>query len=684
MAANFTININAPELFGGEDSEGGIVGSVEFLMGNDDQVCPPRIAALLGGLVPGFRGSFTAFFDGLLAVNNPYPKPWKFRVRRWSDGWDGEPWYPEKAMIALGDAGDGPLAIKAMNAAHIVYEAATNRDWGRGLDASMLNLDSFAASADTLYDEAFGLAMKWGRRDKLSAFVQSVVNHVGGSLYIDRGTGLLNFDLIRGDYDPTTVPTFDYSNGLLSVEWDDTSAQGETQISEVIVKYFDPRAQETLSVRAQNLALRQAAGVSNTVTQDYPGLPTAELGLLVANRDLKAYAMGLKRLKVTLDRRAYTIAPGKVFAIRAPDRGIERIILRAGKVRLGNLTDGKITVEAVQDVFGLPATAFVPQETGWVPPNTEAVEAPVRRMMEMTYRGLFQRLSAAELTSVDPYSGSILAMAGRPTATSVGFLVASRTDGEPFSGRATGSFSPVATLAAAMDADDTALSFDALLDMDFVEIGESCMIENEIMRVDAIDLTTGVLTVARGCEDTLPVPHPEDAYMWFPDGTAAADGREYAFGEIVEIKLLTKTSSETLSVEAAPSNGIEIVRRWFRPLPPGALKINGTAFAAVASVPAATDVVLTWAARNRVTQQDQLVDQTAAAIAAETGTTYTVRVYDGVTLKRTAAGITTSTWTYDAAMFAADGSPAAVTVELESVRDSLESFQRYRFTINRP
>lgn len=98
---NTTIRINKPELFGGEEKEGGVAGPLELMMGGADQEASSGLKAMLGSILPGFRGAFTAFYNGLVCMNNPYPKPWKFRLNRVLKGWDGAVWHPTKAQIRL-------------------------------------------------------------------------------------------------------------------------------------------------------------------------------------------------------------------------------------------------------------------------------------------------------------------------------------------------------------------------------------------------------------------------------------------------------------------------------------------------------------------------------------------------------------------------------------------------------
>ncbi|MCL2886543.1 MAG: hypothetical protein FWF20_07135, partial [Betaproteobacteria bacterium] len=126
-SGNAEFQINQPNLFGGEKKEGGIVGPLKVLMGDVDQPVFPRLAAMLGGLVPAFRGVASVFFDGRISAMTPYPKPWKFRVRRTNAGWENGAWYPERAAIWL--AGN---QIKAMNPAHILMQLYTDTKNGRG------------------------------------------------------------------------------------------------------------------------------------------------------------------------------------------------------------------------------------------------------------------------------------------------------------------------------------------------------------------------------------------------------------------------------------------------------------------------------------------------------------------------------------------------------------------------
>lgn len=102
---NGTISINAPDLFGGDEKEGGVVGSMDVMFGAPDQGVNAYLAAQQGDPQSAHRGLFSLVWKGgQVCSNNPYLKPWAVARRRITGGWYGECWYPGKAPIPLGSA----------------------------------------------------------------------------------------------------------------------------------------------------------------------------------------------------------------------------------------------------------------------------------------------------------------------------------------------------------------------------------------------------------------------------------------------------------------------------------------------------------------------------------------------------------------------------------------------------
>jgi len=666
VTSNQTVTINAPELFGGDDGEGGIAGTLDVMMGAFDQPRNERLAAMLGGLVPAFRGVCTFFYDGLVTSMNPYPKAWSMRVRRALSGWDGDAWYSTKCVIWMADG-----AIRAMNPAHIIYECLTNRDWGGGMDRSRIDDTAFRSAADTLYAEGFGLCMRWVRQDSLSAFVSNVLDHIGGNLFVSRSTGLFKLTLIRDDYDPDLLPLFDEDSGLLSVIDDDNGATAGAA-NEVIIKWHSPIDDSDRSKRERNLAAIQSDGQILSATIEYPGIPTDELAGRVAVRDLRARSIGLKKLKVQLDRRGRNIEPGSAFRIRSLRRGISMMVVRAGRFEDGRIDAHTITITAVQDAFGLPATSLTPpQPPGWMPPDTTPAPATTRRLVEVTWRDLVQQLDQANLQLVDTTTSYLATVAVKPTQLSLGYSIQSRVGSAAFVATGEGDFSPSGLLVAAIDQTTTAIQLASVSNLDLVAIGTAALVDDEIVRVDSIDLATSTITIGRGCVDTVPAAHAAAARIWFYEDYAGVDTAEYSAGVTVQARLLPHTSSGTLDPAAAPVDSLQMRQRQGRPFPPGQLTIGGTAWPSSIE----GDIVLAWAHRDRLTQADQLIDTNMGNIGPEAGTTYSARLLraSNNSVLASQTGISGTTATLSSTF------EGQVIVEVWSVRDGLESLQRQRW-----
>jgi hypothetical protein len=678
ITGNRVTSIEAPKLFGGENAEGGIQGSLSAFMGSISQVYPAWFKNLLGGDVPDFRGVATVVFDGMICALNPYPKEWRFRLRRTTAGWDGPVWQPTLATIWLANN-----KIKAMNPAHILYECVTNRAWGRGYARSRIGATTWLAVAQTLYDEGFGLCMKWSRQDSLQSFIQEVLDHIGGTLYVNRETGLLDLDLIRDNYNPEDLPLFDRTSGLLSVDQSEAATQADA-ISEVIVKYKDILLNETQEVRAQNLAVIQSNEGTSSKTNTYDGIPILSLASRVAQRDLRAVSASTNRYTVKLDRRAWRIRPGSVFRISDPDMGIENLVLRAGKVDDGTLTDGAITVEAALDVFGLSATAFItPEDAAWVPPVSDPQAVVSRVVREATYQEIVGRLTPADLAILDVNASAIVTVGVRPTQGLLNYSIASRAGTEAFAIRGSESFASGALCNGALGHYNGSVVFDGATDLGLMDVGDLIQIDDEILEVTAITLdengVSGSFDVQRGCVDTVPAIHADNALITFLSDSVGTDSREYVTSDVVDVKLLTNSSSDTLSEVLAPVDTVTVVGRQGRPYAPGAVSVDGNpAFNNVAAGP---NFRIDWTHRDRKIQADQIVGHWDGNVGPEPGTTYTLRFYSSSNaLIRTVTGIADNFKLFSAADNTVTG---AMFVELEAVRDGLTSFQRYRFQMSR-
>ena len=200
---NTTITVNAKDLFGGAEREGGVAGDVDIDFGDRTQLENTYLQSVIDPVIPAFRGITCAIFNSFYIGNNPYIKPFALEcTRNTLDTFGNTIWYSAKANINSGD----------MNPVHIIYECLTNDVWGLGYVGSDIDDASFTAAADTIFDEGLGLSLLWTKQEQIGKFIQTVLNHMHGVVTSDLSTGLFKIKLFRDDYDPNTLPVYNEDN----------------------------------------------------------------------------------------------------------------------------------------------------------------------------------------------------------------------------------------------------------------------------------------------------------------------------------------------------------------------------------------------------------------------------------------------------------------------------------------
>lgn len=668
VTASQSIQVNAPGLWGGEKKEGGIQGTLDVMMGEPTQQANAYLASQIDAPMPAFRGLLTLVFrKGMVGAMNPYPKPWKFRVRRIKKGWhggDGTAWYAEKAEIDL-------IGAKAMNPAHIAYECLTNPVWGMGYPAGVIDDASFRAAADVFHAEGLGLCLQWVRSDSIEGFVQDVMNHAGAVLAQDPRTGLFRLLPIRGGYDVATLPEFRRGLNVLSVESFERAAITET-VNEVVVNYTDVSTGKAGSVTVQQLANIQAQGGVVSQSVQYKGLPTAALAERVGLRDLAARSQPLCRVRLRVDRSAYGILPGQVVRWTDAKLGIQDMPMRVLQVNYGTLTSGAITLDLAEDVYGLPATSYLGQQpSGWEPPPVEPLPAPVVAALELPYVAIHRAEGAGVANALDQAAGFLAMVAARPQGVNYGFTLYTRTGSAAYEQTGAGEWTPGGPLLTGIDADDTLLTLDHPRGLDQVDVGGLGMLgtgpEAELVRVDAVNVPGGTVTVARGVGDTIARAWPLGTRFWAIEEGVAASTTEFTDGEEVDAKAVTQASAGELALDLAPTRTVTMNARAARPYVPGRFRINGEA----APTELSGTLTATWAHRDRMLQADQLVPQEAASIGPEPGTTYTLRTWLDNVLVDEQTGLTGTSATVN------PGGNGNLRIELEAVRDGLTSWHKH-------
>lgn len=642
-ASSGSISVNAPKLFGGEKKEGGIVGTVDVMMGESTQGQNAYLASVLGAdNVPGYRGVVSLVANKVyICAMSPYPKAWAAQIKRIP----GQDWYAAKADINSGSA----------NGAHILREAILDPNWGMGYPFTAIDNDSFVAAADTLYDEGLGLSLLLSGQGSVEDFIQQIQKHINSVIYTDRSTGKFVLKLIRDDYVIGDLPVFSDGTNIVDLASFQRPLYSE-MVNEVVVVYRPRGAFSDAAATFQDLASIQAQGGVVSQTLQYPGIDSAANAGVVGLRELKQHATPLATARIIANRDAWDLNPGDPFVFNWAPKGISQMVMRAMSINYGGLTKGQIEINAVEDIFGVPDAVYLtPPDSQWSDPVGDPVAVPESRIEEVPYWDLATQLSAADLDYIEADDCFVNHIARKPTVASSGYGMWTKPSGAAdYTRQTTGVYAPTALLLQDLDKlTETGVSASLVgLTADDIVIGQYAYLDDEIIRIDAWDGGANTIDVGRGCLDSVPAEHANGARIWFAELNGGVDGNAYLPAETVETKATPITGRGELEVTAASAESITLDNRQDLPYPPGRFAFN-TVLYPEAFV---DGLALTWAHRDRLLQTARPInDHTDTSIGPEAGTTYDVAFYgenDLVTTPlRTATGIsgTSRTWTEEEA-----------------------------------
>jgi hypothetical protein len=253
------------------------------------------------------------------------------------------------------------------NPAHIIYECLTNTDWGMGEATTLIDVDSFEDAGVALYNEPLGLSLLWTRQAAIQDFVQEILNHINGVVYVDPQTGLLTLKLIRGDYDPDTLPTIDPSTAVLTnfgrKLWGDI-------VNEINVTWTNPDNEQDETVTVQDLASIATQGGIVSDSRNYYGVRYAQLAKALAARELSSAGAPLATFQAEVDRSFYFLRPASVLKVDWPEYGLVDIVVRVTSIDYGKPGDPSIKLSLIEDVFGLDVGEYAdPPATAWEDPS---------------------------------------------------------------------------------------------------------------------------------------------------------------------------------------------------------------------------------------------------------------------------------------------------------------------------
>ncbi|MBG4836077.1 phage tail protein [Pseudomonas aeruginosa] len=679
-----SLSINKPTLFGGDEREGGVVGTIDVLSGHAGQGRNDYLMSRLGPAIPAFRGVLSLVARKILfAANNPYIKPWAVRLRRFTAGWTGEPWMPWNAEVRTWDEIEAREISVGMNPAHILVQCLTDPHWGMGYPQSTIG-ESFWNAAWALSSEGFGLNLIWTRQQPIESFIGQVIDHIGGILYTDPEQGTFELKLLRDDYWIDSLPQLG-PDEIVRLERFERAQWGELP-NELTVVYTDWQTGGDATVTVENLAAIQLQGGVINQRRDYPGVNYGPLAARLALRDLRALGSPLARMSLTVARDTLERAPlpGDVFLLNWPRLGVDQMVVRVTGIDTGTLGAAEWRIEAMEDVFGMSNTVLSPPPPQVEEPTMEPLPPALVLAVEVPYWELARRLSRADLaylTDTDTYLGALAAAGG---TGQLNWQLATGASSGDLGAVVGEDYAPLLTLDVALPAsevDAIGVPVTAISQPERLAVGDYAYLVAangaiaEAVAVLAFDAADATIDLARGVLDTTPQAHVLGTRLIGVGEWLASEGAERAPGESVFVGAIPRTSTdEGVPVLAANGQPMVLAGRQALPYPPGRIRINGQTEPAVV----AGDLTFAWAHRDRTQQTAYLVRQDEGDIGPELGVTYTLRIRNrnGV-LVRTETGLLGTAYIWTAAMAALNAGALGdrITVEISAERDGLSSWQ---------
>ena len=644
LTAPYVIKVDNDELFGGPDENGGFVGDVRVYLGGAEQPADPwmieqmsaeSVQEELRGLTPAYR-PFVSIVVPTAYIGKQASIP---------TTWVDVQWIPKR--LGLGGIGDNDA-----NPAEIIYEVHVNNEWGLGRDPEELDVDSLVVAGTILKTEGHGVSIKLTSKSEVKELIDNLCDHLDMVRYTDPRTGKLVFKLVRDDYVFNDLPVIDAS---IASAIDFTRTVWSSSAGEIVAKYSDSSSlYNTSTVMENDPAIIEANdGDRNSQDMDFTYFTTAENAAWAANRELRQKGFPLASAKLTCNRKAHVYRPGDVFKLNWKPYGITDLVMRVSDVDLGDFVSGEITIEAIEDVFGVGKTTYGANDTtSWTKPVTYPSGVQLFTYFEAPW----------EMNqSKESY---VYAVAALPDTTTTKWNIWREKDSSWLNTNAMIKWTPTGTLLSTIaetgEVEDVVgfgiANKGGVLELaarntesgiSYARSGARLLIvNNEIMGWGTItQLSDGnfkVSNIIRGTYDTVPAKHNAGDTVFFLDNSYFANvttgGPVCAQGLTVSERynITTATAYSTEDFDNAKITALSTVRRAEMPIAPGRIRLTTHMVDSLSRTSkAGGDIKFDWSNRNKyyahgcVSQDDVTDYYTGEATESMEGVQTVIRAYLG-------------------------------------------------------
>lgn len=651
--------INKPSCYGGVSAGGGFTSTVDFYGGETSQSQNAYLAANVDPNVPAYVGISYLVFESAYIGTSPSLRPINVEISR----------YPNNLGLADSKIGED------LNPMEILYSILTEKWGGVNLAASSIDLASFTAAAATLLAESHGMSLILSTAQQAKDAISEVLRQVDGLLYQDPETGKITVKLVREDYVVSSLPLFDPSNVEEIVTWSRTGWQETT--NQVRVQFTDrDRLYATSTAFAQDMANIAVQARIRSASLSFPACTEGAVALTLATRELSQMSVPLYQATVKANRNATVLRPGSVFRLTWPDYGLTDVVMRVQRYDLGELVQGHIVMDCLQDKFSAANPLFADPETSlWQPLDRTAPELTESNVFEAPYYVVdqadvypFLYLSESGTFQFKPDSSWLIGFARAPLSSFVqGYDL--RTSYDSFVADSTYDLErvPVPRSFKLVDAVGywqgmengllTRFKVGSLQPPDWVPTAASssfiksrgynlAVIEGEFFAWESVtnngDGTWMLNNVRRALLDSQFQSHVVNSVAFLLDASNWLSKNPHADTDTFDYRLLSFTDSDEKDLSTVASTPITMQQRYDSPYPPDYLEISSVR--PLNEMIGQTSISLAWRHRNRKIKEVPLYNDVSQSMTTET-VSYTARFYvDGILYKENTAisGATTT------------------------------------------